>query len=303
MNRKALSLGIVAALLAAGAPASKSAAQEPAVPPAAVGSGAASEPGADALKEKKLDFFRQPLAKLKLAAVTGPDKPFQLVPEPLITFENPVSQVWDGLMFVWTDRGRPVAAMKCYYHSLNKRWGRTFVSLATERIELAGGDGKKKVWTPQQAGLSFAPLPNGDKPAADARRRLTQMRDIARRFTMIDRWGLKEPTDWQLRLLPTPLYRYESPEEGVVDGAMFGYVVNSPEALVLVEARKTEEGLAWHYAACRFTRFEVTVSLDGKQLAHFPRLDAWPPTGIYFHHPVDMPDYPFQRPEEPAAQK
>lgn len=256
------------------------------------------EESLDKQKAEKLAFFRQRIARLRVAAVDRRDKPFELAAEPLITFENPVSQTWDGYMFVWTDRGRPAAAMKCYYHSINKRWGRTFVSLSPERIELDSGD--KRLWTPSDAGLAFAPLPDGDKPAGDERRRLTQMRQIARRFTMVDRWGLKDPTDWQLRLLPTPLYRYEAPDQDVVDGAMFGYVVNSPEALVLIEARKTDEGLAWHYAVARFTRFEVTVSLDGKEIAEFPRLEAWPPTGVYFHDPVEMPDYPFARSEEKA---
>jgi hypothetical protein len=127
------------------------------------------------------------------------------------------------------------------------------------------------------------------------------MRDIARRFTMVDHWGLKDPTDWRLRLLTTPLYRYEAPEHGAVDGALFGYVANSPEALVLVEARKSGDGLAWHYAVARMTRFEVTVSLDDKEIAHFPRLEAWPPSGVYFHDPLDMPDYPFQRNAGPPS--
>lgn len=254
---------------------------------------AAPAAASDKDNQAKLEYFRRPLKGLRLAAASAPDVPFEFEPQPLTTFENPISQMLDGYMFVWTDRGRPAAAIKCYYHSLNKRWGRTFVSLSPERIELKSGD--KPLWTPQAAGLSFSPLTGGSVPADDARRRLTQMREIARRFTMVDRWGLKEPTDWQLRLLPAPLFRYEAPDDAVVDGALFGYVVNSPEALVLIEARQTDQGLAWHYAASRFTRFEVTVSLDGKQIAHFPRLEAWPPTGVYFHDPVEMPDYPFAR--------
>jgi hypothetical protein len=246
-----------------------------------------------ATAKEKLDYYRAKLETLRLAPAEDRSEAFAFHPEPLTTFENPVSQVWDGYTFVWTDRGRPAAALKCYYHSINKRWGRTFVSLSTELIELQTGD--EKLWTPAEAGLSFALLPEGPQPASDARRRLTQMRDIARRFTMVDRWGLKDPTDWQLRLLPTPLYRYESPELGVVDGALFGYVVSSPEALVLLELRQAEgdDEPAWHYGVARFTRFEVTASLDNKQTAHFPRLEAWPPTGVYFHDPVEMPDYPF----------
>ena len=263
----------------------------------------ASQQPADNQKEEKLAFFRERLQPLRLTAAAGPDKPLRFVPEPLITFENPVSQMWDGYMFVWTDRGRPVAALKCYYHSVNKRWGRTFVSLATERIEMSSEN--KPLWTPEAAGLSFAPLPDSPPVAADARRRLAQMRDIARRFEMVDQWGLKDPTEWRLRLLPAPLYRYEVAQERVadeevIDGALFGYVVNSPEALVLIEAHKSEQGLAWHYAVARFTRFAVNVSLDGKQIADFPRLEAWPPTGVYFHDPVEIPDYPYARQTDEA---
>jgi hypothetical protein len=286
-----------AALVAVGVATGSLLAQENSQRPASqAGPSAPSPPDAqqpaDKQKEEKLAFFRERLEPLRLAAVASPDKPLRFVPEPLVTFENPVSQMWDGYMFVWTDRGRPAAALKCYYHSLNKRWGRTFVSLATERIELTS-DGKR-LWTPEMAGLSFAPLQGGPPVAADARRRLTQMRDIARRFEMVDQWGLKDPTEWRLRLLPAPLIRYEVADEAV-DGALFGYVVNSPEALVLIEARRTEGGLAWHYAVARFTRFAVAVSLDGKQIADFPRLEAWPPTGVYFHDPVEIPDYPYAR--------
>ncbi len=283
-------------LMSAGVAALPLAAQE--IKPRTVGQIAPSSPEPPDSKEK-LAFFRERLEPLRLAVAASPDKPLELVPDPLITFENPVSQMWDGYMFVWTARGRPAAALKCYYHSVNKRWGRTFVSLATERIEMAA-DGTK-LWRPEVAGLSFAPLPGGPPVAADARRRLAQMRDIARRFEMVDQWGLKDPTEWRLRLLPAPLYRYEVAKEEVIDGALFGYVVNSPEALVLIEARKTEKELAWFYAVARFTRFAVTVSLDGKQIADFPRLEAWPPTGVYFHDPVEIPDYPFQRPSEPEA--
>jgi hypothetical protein len=294
------------ALIAAGAGTQSLLAQEnpPRLPgqvsPSAPKSSDSQAP-ADKQKEEKLAYFRERLEPLRIANAASPDKPLRFVPEPLNTFENPVSQMWDGYAFVWTDRGRPAAALKCYYHSLNKRWGRTFVSLATEQIELASGD--KKLWTPQEAGVSFSPLPSGPPVAADARRRLAQMRDIARRFEMVDQWGLKDPTDWRLRLLPAPLYRYEAPDKSVVDGTMFGYVVNSPEALVLIEARKSEEGLAWHYAVARFTRFAVKVLLDGQLVADFPRLEAWPPTGVYFHDPVELPDYPFERPQQPEAPK
>ncbi len=80
-----------------------------------------------------------------------------------------------------------------------------------------------------------------------------------------------------------------------MDGALFGYVLTtSPEAVVLLEARKTETGLAWHYAVSRCTRFEIRFSLDSKPIANFPRLESWPANEVYFHDPIPMADYPFK---------
>jgi hypothetical protein len=254
----------------------------------------AQDPAAtvDSKKAEKLNYFRQQLSELQLSTTSIPPRTLEFVREPLMTFENPISQVLDGFIFVWVDQGRPAVAMKGYYFLPTRSWGRTFTTLSSEKVELTSDN--RKLWTPQQ-GISWTPLPNASKPADNVRLRLPQMREIARRFSMVDRWGLKNPTDYQLRLLPAPLYRYESSQHGVVDGAMFGYVMNSPEALVLIEARKSDEGLAWHYAVTRFTRFAVTVSLDGKPIADYPHLDAWPPTGVYFHDPVPLPIYPFDR--------
>jgi hypothetical protein len=254
---------------------------------------------ADPLEPQKLAYFRDRLGAVRLTVADRPDDPCQFVADPLIKFDNPISHIEDGLMFLWTDRGRPAATVKSYHNTPNKSWGRTFVSLATRPLEMREGD--KVLWAPQQAGLSFAALPSGGKPAAEARQRLTQMRQIARRFQVIDNWGIKDPTDWTLRLLTTPLYRYEMPAEKVVDGAMFGYALTtSPEALVLIEARQTGEGLVWHYAVSRCTRFGVRFALDGEQIADFPRLNGWPPTQTYFHYPVPWVEYPFLKKNAPA---
>lgn len=255
---------------------------------------------ADPQERQKLEYFRDRVGAVRLTVLDRPDEPCQFVAEPLAKFDNPISQIWDGFMFLWTDRGRPAAVVKSYYNSPNKTWGRTFVSLSPQRIEMKLND--KPLWTPENVGVTFAELPGAKVPSNEPRQRLTQMREIARRFQVIDHWGIKDPTDWQLRLLPTPLHRYEVPDEDVVDGAMFGYVLTAPEAIVLLEARKTETGgLAWHYAMARCTRFGVRFSLDGEQVAEFERLDSWPPTGTYFHYALPWEEYPFKTQPAPAA--
>lgn len=243
---------------------------------------------------EKIDFYRQRLRDHRLFTSSRPDQACQLVDAPLMRFDNPVSRIGDGMMFLWTDGGRPVAALKSYYNLPNGTWGRTFVSLATEPLKLTVEG--KEVWTPKNGSVEFKVLPDVPDPADKAGSRLVQMRAIAREFRVVDNWGIKNPTDWQLRMLPKPLYRYEASETGVIDGAIFGYALSGPEALLLLEAHRTETGLEWRYAAARCTRFQLTFLHRDAQLAAFPRLDAWPSTETYFHIAVPMSDYHFGNP-------
>jgi hypothetical protein len=253
----------------------------------------------ESLARRKLDYYRDRVRQQRLFWADAPDRPFEMVEEPLIRFENPVSRISDAMLFVWTDRGRPVVAMKCYHNEPNKTWGRTFVSLGTDKIALEI-DGTK-AWYPVAAGIEFAPLPNAPPPASQPAQRLSQMRQLAAQFEIIDHWGKQNPTDWNLRLLSTPLYRYVSESHQVVDGALFGYVITTgPEALVLLEARQTDAGLEWHYAMSRMTVFALKFSRGGRQIAEFPRLEEWPPTGTYFHLAVPFGPDPFAEEGAPS---
>ena len=65
------------------------------------------------------------------------------------------------------------------------------------------------------------------------------MRDLAREFSGTTQ-DLEEHR-WELRLLPQPLYRYESTDPDVLDGAVFAFVTSAgtdPEAILVLEARK-----------------------------------------------------------------
>ena len=88
----------------------------------------------------------------------------------------------------------------------------------------------------------------------------------------------------------------EAADENVVDGALFGYVLSGPEALLLLEAHRINGGLEWRYAASRCTRFGITFSYQDVKVAEFPRLDAWPVTATYYHFAAPMTDYPFGDP-------
>lgn len=77
---------------------------------------AEEEPATTTRRPGSVDFARQRLAADELIVADSSRRRCEFVAEPLMTFENPASQILDGLLFAWTDRGRPVALVKSYYN-------------------------------------------------------------------------------------------------------------------------------------------------------------------------------------------
>ncbi|TXT32346.1 MAG: hypothetical protein FD138_2070 [Planctomycetota bacterium] len=248
---------------------------------------------ANVAKKAKLDFYRRQLRELRLF-VDPSNKPCQFVEEPLTRWDNPISQNADGMMFLWTDRGRPVAMLNNHLHYPTKVWGRIFISLSERPLDMRSGE--QPYWNPRQPAITFQPLDHAKVPADTAAARLVQLRNIAKEFQVDCHWGGKDKPDWRLRLLTTPLYRYQVPDEGVVDGALFGFIQSGPEAVLLLEARKTPQGLEWHYAASRSTSYFVRISRHDKTVVESPHLDGWKPTDPFFAIRVPIDDYPFDNP-------
>ena len=92
------------------------------------------------------------------------------------------------------------------------------------------------------------------------------MRALARDFSAETQDDKEQ--HWDLRLLPQPLYRYESTDPDVLDGAVFAFVTSAgtdPEAILVLEARKPAGGgePVWHYAVARFTDLNLWVRHKG----------------------------------------
>jgi hypothetical protein len=89
--------------------------------------------------------------------------------------------------------------------------------------------------------------------------RLRQMKTLASQFssTMLG-WRADNSDREVLRLLPQPLYRYESKRSDVLDGAVFAFVQGTdPESVLLIEAVHTGDGLEWQFAFARRTSGEL----------------------------------------------
>jgi hypothetical protein len=88
------------------------------------------------------------------------------------------------------------------------------------------------------------------------------MGQAARRFAV--RLTSPEGDESELRLMSRPLLRYSDSDVGVIDGAIFSFVVaTDPEALLLIEASEQGESPAWRYALARFHFWNLSAALDG----------------------------------------
>ena len=178
---------------------------------------------------------------------------------------------YNGEVYVWTHQGT-AAVVGCIFSGPIGKTGRSvmheFHSLAPNPLHAGakGGSG----WLAQEPGIKLEPLPDAPEPARNQARRLTQMRDMARRFTsQVDRENAKS----EMRLLPQPIYRYEIADEGspVVDGAVFAFVWTAgtdPEVLVVIEAHRADQGLRWFYAPARFTNREAWLKYQDREVWH-----------------------------------
>jgi hypothetical protein len=174
-----------------------------------------------------------------------------------------------GDVFVWLYRGRPEAVGSIFSYPGEKASGQRTIlhelhTLSPQILQPVRGGANR--WQPK-AGIVLKPISDAPSPAESPRLRLVQMRELARGFSAqsID----YDHKTWELRMLPQPLYRYDSTDPMVIDGALFAYVTSAgtdPEVILLLDARQTDGGPKWHYAICRFSDHDLHVKLKGTEI-------------------------------------
>lgn len=192
------------------------------------------------------------------------EEDLQFIDKPIMRWAN--DNDWSGDVFVWTHQGRP-EVIGCMLSGpsgeANRMVFHEFHLLATTPIAPVDLFTKRR-WAPKE-GLRSTPVRDAPKPAENAAGRLVQMRHITRKFTAhMEADGL-----WELRLLPQPLFRYGDEKSDVVDGALFSYVWTKgtdPELILLLECRKSEDKLAWHFAPVRFSNRQVWLEDEGQEV-------------------------------------
>jgi hypothetical protein len=182
----------------------------------------------------------------------APNKTLRMEPEPVLRWTNHLGRRFYGDVYVWTHDGRPevIASVNSVF-TTTRATNTEIHSLSTGQPVLSR-DGKV-VWEPAEPGVEFRPLPDAPKPAATAGGRLTQMRSLAVRFSVVADYGIDKEQKEDLRLLGTPVYRYQSAEQRVVDGALFAFTKGTdPDAFLLIEARGRKDAPEWQFGFVRF---------------------------------------------------
>lgn len=210
--------------------------------------------------------------------------------EPVYYWSNPTrAGGQDGGVFVWTHRGRAevIGTIFSFPGKGKRTIDHEFLSLATTvlDVERTGPQSPSSVnWSPRVPGVQLRPIAEAAAPGRTPAQRLTQMRDLARDFsgTTQDR----EDHRWDLRLLPRPLYRYESTDPDVLDGAVFAFGTSAgtdPEAILVLEARKDPAATSptWHYAVGRYTDMALRMKLKAQEVLAVPFLSGSNPEDRY----------------------
>lgn len=246
---------------------------------------AVAENPADTPAKKMLPIYLREAKEYAIAVESAPKKPLDVKPEPVFEWSNPPRNGGQqGVLFLWLRDGRP-AAVGCIFSSPES----VLKSPGAHRIEheFHALDPEKLVvtrdalnqWKPQE-GVARQELPDAPAPADTPAARKLQMGRLAAEFTGYTIDAARKER-YELRVLPTPLYRYptakaepvpKAPDEatkptGVIDGALFAMVSEAgtdPEVLLLIEAREEKGKVRWEYAVGKFSDCEIHVSLKGK---------------------------------------
>jgi hypothetical protein len=243
---------------------------------------------ADGLAKKMLPIYVKEASEYSMAVESAPKKELELKKEPIFEWSNPVrSRLQQGMVFLWLREGRP-AAFGCFFSQPNSRLpGRTviheFHALDREKLLVSRVNALNE-WKPQ-SGLVRKEIPDAGTPAETGAARLVQMRRLAQEFTghLIEKGGKL----CELRLLTTPLYRYPSAKNGVVDGALFTLVATDgtdPEVLLLIEARKEAGRTRWEYACGRFSNRDLYVKRKDKEIWSSVQSE----TNTFLHDPLHL---------------
>lgn len=223
----------------------------------------------DAMAKARQEYMLKAMQKYTVVMDDDENKKATLDAKTMLRWSNPLGDVDDGLMSVYSTgpNERPAMIAHFYLHgaALNGLEMQEFADIHPGKVELFRG--QRKIWSPESRYSKFEKLRDGPKPSDNAALRLAQMKTMAARFEIIDgfRETNSEPKPHVLRMMSRPTCRYGKPEGEIIDGVLFTFVVSTdPEACLAIEIHKVDGVTTWQYAIFPMTIYSLDARLDGK---------------------------------------
>ena len=200
------------------------------------------------------------------APIDATDKPFVLQEKAIFRHTQAVRGDDIGAVYVWKEKsGRPaiIGVIFGWSEARVRNVQHEFHSLHNKGITMDLPE--KKSWSTNLPGLNWKLFPKADAPESMELKRKLQAKALSRRVSA----NATDPTKarWELRLIPTAIYEYSVPDEGIDYGAVFSLCQGTDtELLVMLEARRDESGKSeWQYAFASFTDYQLAVSIDDEK--------------------------------------
>jgi hypothetical protein len=219
----------------------------------------AAAPAEDAVEaeksRKRLEFLNKAAARFELHVNGEAGAVSNVVPTPLLRWTNPHSSAKDGVLIAFSHGGRPDALAQIAVYS-ETNVVHEFQSTCEQPVAMQR-DGRT-FWEYGEPGIQFQALAKVSPPADSESLRTIQLRQIAESFQVFDEHGWNTPVRQPLRLLRQPVHRYHDSQAGILDGAVFAFVLGTdPEATLMVEAVQEENGPQWRFAFSEMTIYAL----------------------------------------------
>jgi hypothetical protein len=185
---------------------------------------------------------------------------------PLLRYSDQTRNLLDASVWRLGERGRPMALVTVELTRKNSGPSLscevTSLSTSPFNFEAAG----HKTWELTGTDLAMKRLSAAQSPGPTERARLTQMRELARRFAVHETIAENKI---ECRLMPQPIDRYADAESEILDGAAFAFANGTnPEVGILLET----DGKTWSYGAFRLSTAAILVELDGRAVVELPKI-------------------------------
>ena len=219
---------------------------------------------------------------IKLAAVAdGKHQQLEMLKQPVLRFGDIPRANDKGSVWIWHQTGRPQAIMELYRSVDSRSWVYVIHSLSADALDGDFGEPAPR-WTPTAGGVTWNTLAAAQPPAERPAARARQLKELAQKFAAHEFWDPNNSRH-ELRLLVQPVQKYNDPEHGLLDGALFLLChETNPEVALLIEAVQADGEAKFRYALARLGHAELHVAIDEKEVWRQERIAETKPTAPYW---------------------